>query len=79
MAVELKNKLEGDLQVSVPLLLLIQGPTVAELAGSVLAQIAPDEAGVPAAPIAPPERPTRGAEGPLLLALMDLREDDKNA
>jgi len=36
MSIELKNKIEADLRVSVPMARLIQGPTLTELAGMIL-------------------------------------------
>jgi acyl transferase domain-containing protein/acyl carrier protein len=73
-AVELKNRIEGELKVSLPLLQLVQGPSVAELAALLLGQME----GGDAAPSAP--KPTARAKGDsLLLSLLSLGEDERNA
>ncbi len=60
--VELKNRLEADLQVPVPLSLLLQGGTVAELAAELLGALAE----APAVPAGRPLRPeTRDGALPL--------------
>jgi acyl carrier protein len=40
MAVELKNRVETDLELAVPVTALLQGPTLSQLAGIVLEQLA---------------------------------------
>jgi NADPH:quinone reductase-like Zn-dependent oxidoreductase/acyl carrier protein len=76
MAVELKNRIESDLQVAVPLIKVIQGPSVAELAALLLSQLA----GVD--PLAetsvPPPAPARGKGDSLLLSILALGEDERN-
>jgi acyl carrier protein len=78
MAVELKNKVESELQVSVPLVQVVQGPTVAELATLLLGLM---EGREPEAR-APTERAGRGPDagkGSLLLSLLSLGEKERNA
>jgi acyl carrier protein len=75
MAVELKNRIESELQVSVPLIRVIQGPSVAELAALLLSLLA----GVDPALDAPPKPPAegQGKGDSLLLSLLSLREDER--
>jgi hypothetical protein len=39
MAVELRNRVEADLEISLPLVDLLQGPSVAQLSGKLLEQV----------------------------------------
>ena len=48
MAVELRNWIEGELRVNLPIVELMQGPTVTRVAEVLLAQLAPAAEGVPA-------------------------------
>jgi acyl transferase domain-containing protein len=78
MAVELKNGVERELEVSLPLIQLIQGPTVAELAALLLEQLA----GNGSAPAARPPRaePTAVDKGnSQLLSLLSLTRDERDA
>jgi acyl carrier protein len=50
MAVEIKNRIEQQLRVTLPLMRLIQGPTVSELAGTLLDRLESREAATPAPP-----------------------------
>src|SRR5262249_16585865 len=69
-----KNRLESELKVSVPLIRVIQGPSVAELAALLLSLLA----GVDPALEAPPQPPPEGqAKDSLLLSLLSLREDER--
>jgi acyl carrier protein len=57
MAVELKHRIEVDLRVVVPVVTLLQGPTVAELVSEVLNLLSGEEEPAPAPPVeshAPP-------------------------
>jgi acyl carrier protein len=45
MAVELKNRIEKNVGVVIPMVQLLQGPSIAELAGSVLAHLADSPGG----------------------------------
>jgi acyl carrier protein len=76
MAVELKNRIEGDLQLTLPLIQVIQGPSVAELAALLLAQLE----GGDRAPAASegPEAPRAKGES-LLLSLLSLAEEEPRA
>jgi myxalamid-type polyketide synthase MxaE and MxaD len=78
MAVELKNRIESDLHVSVPLIRVIQGPSVSELAALLLSQIAGVD---PSLADTPPPRTQPAAKGKgdsLLLSLLSLHEDERN-
>ena len=55
MAVDLRNWLEGDLHVSLPIVELMQGPSLARLVGVLLDQLSGGEAVPPAA--RPPDQP----------------------
>ena len=72
MAVELKNRIEADLQLAVPLIQVVQGPSVSELTEVLLAQMqGGDAAPAPArAPVAP-----RGNRDSLMLSLLSLGKD----
>jgi acyl carrier protein len=76
MAVELKNRIESDLQVAVPLIQVIQGPSVAELAALLLDQLA----GVDPLAETPPHPPVppRARGGSLLLSILALGEDERD-
>jgi NADPH:quinone reductase-like Zn-dependent oxidoreductase/acyl carrier protein len=50
MAVELKNRVETDLEFTLPVTSLLQGPTLSQLAGILLEQLAPQTPGEAAAP-----------------------------
>jgi acyl transferase domain-containing protein/acyl carrier protein len=76
MAVELKNRIESDLQVSLPLIKVIQGPSVAELAAMLLGQLAGVNP-LAEAPVRPPAA-ARGKQDSLLLSLLSLHEDERN-
>ena len=77
-AVELKNLIEGDLQVSLPLIQVIQGPSVAELAALLLEQM--EGADGSAAPQVERTEPAPRAKGDsLLLSLLSLAEDEHDA
>jgi len=52
MAIELKNKVEGDLSVALPIVNFLQGPSTAEIAGQVLDLLA-EPASLQLTPIAP--------------------------
>jgi acyl transferase domain-containing protein len=74
MAVELKNRVESELGVTVPLVQVIQGPSVADLAALLLGLLE----GAPAPPAAtPPPAPdgARDKEGSLLLSLLAMAEE----
>jgi epothilone polyketide synthase A len=75
MAVELKNRVEGELQVSVPLVKVVQGPSVADLAALLVALMGGADL---AAPDAGERRPD-GKSGPLLLSLLSLAEAKRDA
>jgi acyl transferase domain-containing protein/acyl carrier protein len=75
MAVELKNRIESDLQLSVPLIKVIQGPSVAELAALLLGQLAGVDP-LAEAPV-PPPAPARGKGDSLLLSILALGEDER--
>jgi hypothetical protein len=45
MAVELKNRIEKNVGVVIPMVQLLQGPSIKELAGSVLAHLADSPGG----------------------------------
>src|SRR5207245_939367 len=76
MALELKKQIESELQVEVPLIKVIQGPSVAELAGLLLSLLA----GVDVLTEAPatPQPPPRVTGESLLLSLLSLREDERS-
>ncbi len=72
MAVELKNRLELDLGLIVPMVKILQGPSVAQLAADLLAMV-PEPQARPAASGARAE-----AAGPVdLLAQVDTMQDDE--
>jgi phthiocerol/phenolphthiocerol synthesis type-I polyketide synthase C len=77
MAVELKNRVEADLGVTLPLIRLIQGPSVADLASLLLEQLGNGEA----APSAPPAAPVavKPRQDSLLLSLLSLAQDERGA
>lgn len=52
MAVELKNRVEADLELAVPVTALLQGPTLSQLATHLLKQLTPTPASTPSASIA---------------------------
>ncbi|HVD77687.1 MAG TPA: type I polyketide synthase, partial [Vicinamibacteria bacterium] len=77
MAVELKNRIETDLKVSVPLIKVIQGPSVAELTALLLGLLAGVDASLAEAPA--PIPPTGRAKGEsLLLSILSLSDDERN-
>jgi len=75
MAVELKNRIESELNVAVPLIRVIQGPSVAELAALLLSLLAGVDPSLEAPPR--PQPPAPGQDS-LLLSLLSLREDERN-
>jgi acyl carrier protein len=76
MAVELKNRIESDLHVAVPLIKVIQGPSVAELAALLLGQLAGVDP-LAETPLRPPP-PARGKGDSLLLSILALGEGERN-
>jgi NADPH:quinone reductase-like Zn-dependent oxidoreductase/acyl carrier protein len=75
MAVELKNRIETELKVTIPLIQIAQGPSVSELAALLLAQIAGTAVATPPAEALPAAgRPAAGLFGSLL-ALREGRRD----
>jgi acyl transferase domain-containing protein/NAD(P)-dependent dehydrogenase (short-subunit alcohol dehydrogenase family) len=79
MAVELKNRVEADLGVMLPLIRLIQGPSVAELAALLVEQLGGGESGAPGPSLAPVPPPVRARSDSLLLSLLSLAEADRGA
>jgi aryl carrier-like protein len=83
MSIELRNKLESDLGMSVPVSSLLRGPTLRELAGLLLQKLAkvapPSEAPAPVAAAAPvaPESP-RPAARPTIPVLPRARRGVSN-
>jgi NAD(P)-dependent dehydrogenase (short-subunit alcohol dehydrogenase family)/acyl carrier protein len=73
MAVELKNRLERDLAVRLPIVQFLQGPTVEELGALVVEQIAavPENRPVPAAAAGAATDRAPAAEAPPVEALSD--------
>ena len=76
MAVELKNRIESDLQVAVPLIKVIQGPSVAELAALLLSQLAGVDPLAETAIRPPTAAPGKGDS--LLLSILALGENEGN-
>ena len=76
MALELKKQIESELQVEVPLIKVIQGPSVAELAGLLLSLLAGVDV-LTEAPATPQPLPRVTGES-LLLSLLSLREDERS-
>ena len=76
MAVELKNRIESDLRVAVPLIKVIQGPSVAELTVLLLNQLAGVEP-IAETPVRPPV-PARGKGDSLLLSILALGDGERN-
>jgi acyl carrier protein len=71
MAVELKNRVETDLELAVPVTALLQGPTLSQLAGIVLEQLAQK------APEGPePSRDGQESEAEILAKLEDLTDEE---
>jgi acyl carrier protein len=68
MAVELKNRTERELGVKIPLLSLIKGPSVSDLARSLLSQMTGEELQLPEREAAPAEQKS------LLLSLLSLQD-----
>jgi acyl carrier protein len=77
MAVELKNRVESELRTSLPLIRLVQGPSVAELAGLLLEQMEGSEP--PPTRVERPPAPPAGPRDSLLLSILSLGEDERNA
>jgi NADP-dependent 3-hydroxy acid dehydrogenase YdfG/acyl carrier protein len=79
MAVELKNRIEAELKVALPLIQLVQGPSVSELAEILLAQMAAGDAA--AAPRPAPAPPAPRGRDSLLLSLLSLGKgkDERDA
>jgi acyl transferase domain-containing protein/acyl-CoA synthetase (AMP-forming)/AMP-acid ligase II/acyl carrier protein len=73
MAIELKNRIEADLGVSVPMVKFLEGPSVRDLAGFLADKLAPAE--VTAAP--PTVPPVFDADAADLLARIDTLSDDQ--
>jgi acyl carrier protein len=73
MAVELKNRIESELQVALPLIQVVQGPSVSELAEALLAQMHGGESAAAPAASRPAAAP-RGKES-LMLSLLSLGKD----
>jgi acyl carrier protein len=78
MAVELKNRLEAELGVTLPLIRLIQGPSVSELATWLAEQLGGDEKGAASAPSASAPPPNARSHS-LLLSLLSLAQDERGA
>jgi len=76
MAVELKNRIESDLRVAVPLIKVIQGPSVAELTVLLLNQLAGVEPRAES-PVRPPA-PAPGKGDSLLLSILALDDGERN-
>ena len=76
MAVELKNRIESDLQVAVPLIKVIQDPSVAELAALLLSQLAGVDPLAETAIRPPTAAPGKGDS--LLLSILALGENEGN-
>jgi len=77
MAVEVKNGVEQELKISVPLIQLIHGRTVAELASMLLGQI--DGSGAAAPPSAPAESAERGNALSPWITVLALGKDEPDA
>jgi NAD(P)-dependent dehydrogenase (short-subunit alcohol dehydrogenase family)/acyl carrier protein len=76
MAVEMKNHIESDLGVVVPMVKLLQGPSVAQLAAHVMAQVValkPATSPEPASAVKAEDQP----EAQQLLAQLDQLSDDQ--
>ena len=54
MAIQLKNRIEADLQVSIPMVTFLQGATIEQLIGKALEQIAGDDSNGRCAAAQPP-------------------------
>jgi acyl transferase domain-containing protein/acyl-CoA synthetase (AMP-forming)/AMP-acid ligase II/acyl carrier protein len=73
MAIELKNRIEADLGVTVPMVKFLEGPSVRDLAGFLADKLAPAEVMA-----APPSAPTGfDPEAAELLARIDSLSDDQ--
>ena len=59
MAVELKNRIEMDLEAAVPVAVLLKGPTLAQLAAALLEQLGGAGGASAAPPITPEDTPER--------------------
>jgi acyl carrier protein len=70
MAVELRNRVEKDLGVSIPLLQLVKGPSLSELARTLIGAMT----GTSAADRAVESAPAAGAGKSLLLSLLSINE-----
>jgi acyl transferase domain-containing protein/aryl carrier-like protein len=70
MAVELKNRIERELGVTLPLLQLIKGPSLAELARTVLSHLTGETVSLPERVPIPAEEESKS----LLLSLLALKE-----
>jgi acyl carrier protein len=73
MAIELKNRIEVDLGVTVPMVKFLEGPSVRDLAGFLADKLAPAEV-MAAPPSAPAGFDPAAAE---LLARIDTLSDDQ--
>jgi hypothetical protein len=73
MAVELKSKVEREIGIAIPLLQLVKGPSLSELARALIASMTgeaiPDQA-------APSAESMTGPARPLLLSLLSLQGED---
>jgi NAD(P)-dependent dehydrogenase (short-subunit alcohol dehydrogenase family)/acyl carrier protein len=76
MAVELKNRIEERCRVTLPLLQLVQGPTVANLTARLLERMIGDGDGLPAAETDGNDRDDRS--GSVLLSLLSMKDQERD-
>jgi acyl carrier protein len=79
MAVEMKNRIETDLGVVVPMVKLLQGPSIAQLAAHVLAQVAALEPATAPKPTSAAKTEDQPAAQQLLAQLDQLSDDQVDA
>jgi len=76
MGVDLKYRLERDLEIELPLKLLIEGPSIAQLSTWLLAQLTGADT-PPSAPLVTPEQLADAKANSLMLSLLAMIEEDK--
>ncbi|HEY7415815.1 MAG TPA: beta-ketoacyl reductase, partial [Ktedonobacteraceae bacterium] len=75
MAIELKNRIERELQVRIPIVTFLQGPSITQFAGQVLEQIAAPPVAEPALAVVAADRGQEAADAQRLLSQLDRLSD----
>jgi NADPH:quinone reductase-like Zn-dependent oxidoreductase/acyl carrier protein len=78
MAVELKNRIETDLEVTIPMLSLLRGPSVAQLT-TLLLEATTGTDSPSSMPLAEPSEPADPQAATLLVSLLSLTEEEEEA